>query len=266
MTDHDRTSPAEPMEIEALVQRLESGQVREDDVPRLMGHLLRLSKLKGYANKTEEDVSWELYDRLRKRVEHEDGLVNQRLTWLLVVQGFLFAAFSTVLASERGVEPVTKALVLCLLALLGFNISFSTGHSLHAAFVALIELRETWQTHIQGKPYEKQFPQLLGSKNEKRLLFGAAEMVPLYVMVAWICLGLLAYWSMFVTLLPYKLPPKLDLAYIFIALVVCLCIWGGSKVRKAFKNLKTNVEAHRKAEAKTNPETRKTIAPGNADS
>jgi hypothetical protein len=33
------------------------------------------------------------YERLRAYVQHEDGLINSRLTWSLTVHGFLFAAF-----------------------------------------------------------------------------------------------------------------------------------------------------------------------------
>jgi hypothetical protein len=34
-----------------------------------------------------------LYDRFRSYVEHEDGLINSRLTWSLTVHGFLFAMY-----------------------------------------------------------------------------------------------------------------------------------------------------------------------------
>ena len=36
----------------------------------------------------------ELYESARDQIRHEDGLINQRVTWLLLLQGLLFTAFA----------------------------------------------------------------------------------------------------------------------------------------------------------------------------
>ena len=35
----------------------------------------------------------EKFELGRELIRHEDGLINHRVTWLLVLQGFLFTAF-----------------------------------------------------------------------------------------------------------------------------------------------------------------------------
>jgi hypothetical protein len=37
----------------------------------------------------------EYFELCRELIRHEDGLVNNRVTWLLVLQGFLFTAFAS---------------------------------------------------------------------------------------------------------------------------------------------------------------------------
>jgi len=46
-----------------------------------------------------EDIS-ELYDRIRRKIEHEDHLVNQRLTWLITLHGLLFTAYGFSIGAE----------------------------------------------------------------------------------------------------------------------------------------------------------------------
>lgn len=41
-----------------------------------------------------------LYARLRSKIEHEDSLVNQRLTWMITLHGLLFTAYGFSLSAE----------------------------------------------------------------------------------------------------------------------------------------------------------------------
>lgn len=36
------------------------------------------------------------YEDLSKQIEREDGLVNTRMTWMITLQGFLFAALALI--------------------------------------------------------------------------------------------------------------------------------------------------------------------------
>ena len=46
--------------------------------------------------KTPVDV-FDYYDRIRNYIQHEDGLINSRLTWSLTIHGFLFAIYGILL-------------------------------------------------------------------------------------------------------------------------------------------------------------------------
>lgn len=88
----------------------------------------------------------ELYDLIRKQIQHEDTLVNQRLTWLLYSQAFLFTffytLFTTILKQYEVIEIVLNVLVaisffgviLCLLAI----------GSILGAYKAVKHLRDFW--------------------------------------------------------------------------------------------------------------------------
>lgn len=41
-----------------------------------------------------------LYHRIRAKIEHEDNLVNQRIMWMITLQGLLFTAYGFSLSAE----------------------------------------------------------------------------------------------------------------------------------------------------------------------
>ncbi len=88
-----------------------------------------------------------LYDRLRKQIEHEDGLVNHRITWLLASQGFLFFAYNQV--STAANKPGHFKITLLLIAALGLAITLSIFLSILAAFDSLKNLRASWKYSCQ---------------------------------------------------------------------------------------------------------------------
>jgi hypothetical protein len=48
----------------------------------------------------EEQEAINFYSKCRSQNEHEDGLVNQRLTWLMTLQGLLFTAYGFSMSAE----------------------------------------------------------------------------------------------------------------------------------------------------------------------
>jgi hypothetical protein len=82
------------------------------------------------------------YTEMRRYVEHEDELMNSRLTSSLTVHGFLFAAYGLVLSKyispEMGAEPQALLFtVLAVVALTGAEISFSSQKAIVAGFNAI---------------------------------------------------------------------------------------------------------------------------------
>ena len=96
-----------------------------------------------------EIVDWR---RVRSVIEHENSLVNNRITWLLVSQGFLFAAYGTLLAGWGKAElkigaGTFVALLLALFAISAY-ICVSTGIVLAAA-VKHIKFTQCWWYKIK---------------------------------------------------------------------------------------------------------------------
>lgn len=100
-----------------------------------------------------------LYTNLRSSTEHEDTLISQRLTWLLTIQAFMFAAYGFIVQGlvEEAHDPLpavkadialfadSAALSLGLIVILT-NMVFcrKVGISIDAAKMALTGLRAIW--------------------------------------------------------------------------------------------------------------------------
>src|SRR3954452_6090771 len=50
------------------------------------------------------DSGLKVYDLFRRYIEHENHLVNQRLTWLLTIHGFLYATCGLVLQKKVEID------------------------------------------------------------------------------------------------------------------------------------------------------------------
>lgn len=68
--------------------------------------------------------------QLRERLQHEDTLINQRFSWLLVSQAFLLTAFA---GSFRMVQDPFRLIFLCFICFIGAFMSGAIGWSLFSA-------------------------------------------------------------------------------------------------------------------------------------
>lgn len=104
----------------------------------------------------------ESIETIRRRLEHEDNLVNQRLSWILTSQAFLLTAYAillnapAVLRSE--VHQQHHALLLRLIPLSGVLTVLLIWLAIGAALLAMRDLRACAATHpgfgsatIQGR-------------------------------------------------------------------------------------------------------------------
>jgi hypothetical protein len=106
------------------------------------------------------------YERMRGYVEHEDELINSRLTWSLTVHGFLFAAFGFLagkvvdlmlelykpheLAAAQQLKLIVLALIGLLLgvAIIGAAVGYLSREAIAAAHNAIQHLLAV--VHGQG--------------------------------------------------------------------------------------------------------------------
>jgi hypothetical protein len=107
-----------------------------------------------------------IYDMFRDYVKHEDTLVNVRLTWVLAIQGFLFAAYGVTFSkkldilqkiADLGYFRVTKDLthaiteiqaILAVIAFVGALISFFGWISINAAHEAVRNIENIFRQNI----------------------------------------------------------------------------------------------------------------------
>jgi len=131
------------------------------------------------------------FDVARELIRHEDGLINNRVTWLLVLQGLLFNAFVGGVGLFFGKLPsqqVPAGLVLAGLSVigaLGIVTNIITLNVIGIAFQQMGKVHEWWtKTGLSSK-----FPPLSGRLGTGwfYFLFSAGRM-PLVLIAAWVLL------------------------------------------------------------------------------
>lgn len=134
----------------------------------------------------------ERYQVFRSRIEHEDNLVMQRLSWLMASQSFLFTAYaivsnalSTAIASNSGKVFVSRLSTLedivPIVALLNSLLIFV---SIIAALIAIKQLRREYY----GRPGNLQGMALQTSRMTRVLGFSAPVLLPLLFLSVWLYL------------------------------------------------------------------------------
>jgi hypothetical protein len=131
------------------------------------------------------------FDVARELIRHEDGLINNRVTWLLVLQGLLFNAFVGGVGLFFGKVPPRLApagLVvagLTVIGVLGIVTNVITLNVIGIAFQQMARVQEWWtRTGLSEK-----FPPLSGRLGTGwfYFLFSAGRM-PFALIAAWLLL------------------------------------------------------------------------------
>ena len=121
------------------------------------------------------DNAQRTYEMLRKQIEHEDELINQRLQWLLTTTTILFAGLGLFNKTDNQIWPFIQFIIPSL----GFLISFLCLCAIYSANENLHTLESHWTD-------TKKFPPIMGKangfSNAKITFYG----IPIAVCVAWI--------------------------------------------------------------------------------
>jgi len=105
-------------------------------------------------NSTESEIP-----KLLDSIRHEEGLIHNRLTWMLQIQGFLFAAISFA-ATQQTQERYPH--LFKTTAIVGMSIAFLTLLGISAAYIAIGQARRLHSTQIFGGSH---FAKWLGRTN-----------------------------------------------------------------------------------------------------
>lgn len=122
------------------------------------------------------------YDTIRSMIHHETTLRNNRLTWMLALQGFLFAAY--------GVLWCKSLLAIIVVGLTGLCTSLSICFGLNICSKAIDTLNKLGpqENDIQrGK-----WPPVIGHCQKKYRFFLPWKVLPLWFAGVWILLLLIA--------------------------------------------------------------------------
>ncbi len=143
----------------------------------------------GPATKSPDDISFlDWYRLYRSRVEHENNLIIQRLSWLVTAQAFLFTAYAittselTNMASKSASVFLEQAVLLFrfipLVAIFNALLIYS---GILGALKAIHELRHAYQAKVKSNGKS-----LIQTSTTARLLGMAAPVVlPLLFVVVW---------------------------------------------------------------------------------
>ena len=144
-----------------------------------------------------------LYTRLRKQVEHENSLYNQRIVWLITMQAFLFASIGFFLqakvaagAEKYGPQIDAFTALVCVVGLLVALISWRT---LANSRGVLRRLGKVWDKQAASFPPELDayYPHISGGDGKSTpAVFLRSGNLPLLFAISWIVGGtiLLEQW------------------------------------------------------------------------
>lgn len=106
-------------------------------------------------------VAWKL---ARSAIEHENSLVNQRMTWFLTGQAFLMTAFFLIVVADiKGTGVLVKqfaSVLLLVIGVYGAYLSLITYEGLNRAFIATSRITEGYNNLRLGNMFDPIVPPL----------------------------------------------------------------------------------------------------------
>jgi hypothetical protein len=129
------------------------------------------------------------YQIVRSQIEHEDNLINQRLSWFVASQSFLFSAYAILLsaASQGRLQRfVTQQEILFfLIPLVAIGVSILIYITVIAAMLAMANLRRLLKNHLDDTAL---LPPVQGHRQTFLLGQATPILIPFLFMISWIVL------------------------------------------------------------------------------
>jgi hypothetical protein len=125
----------------------------------------------------------DVYEAYRDYLKHEDNLINNRMTWLILSQSFFFTTYALAISrlSDSTGETNTKIeTFLNSVAVLGIIVGLATFLSILSALKAIEGLKLRWKDHAFSETSENakfikekaRLPDLTGGGNSFAATFG----------------------------------------------------------------------------------------------
>jgi len=159
-----------------------------------------------------EDRAITLYEIYRDYIEHEDTLLNVRMTWFLTTQAFLFSSYA--LLNQDKIKSNTfyfvdsinamldriitfhfcfNIIIMMLICFFGYFTARRSFISIRATSLAIESLKEKWEKDILQGNNHPDLPKLTGGGSERAAYEGwaAAAFLPRAAMVIWVLIAFL---------------------------------------------------------------------------
>jgi hypothetical protein len=167
-------------------------------------------------------VDWE---RVRAQIQHEDALINHRITWLIQINAMLLAAFAAGVwfkdpgrANQLSPEQTTLSLLLIIILSFGLLVSVVTVRSVKLANDQIDHLYKWWTERVKGE--KELHPKLIGvPKRSVDRVFRYSYVVPAAFAVLWLALAFASFYNYLI-----KLQMMRDWLYAIIIVVLLLML------------------------------------------
>lgn len=141
--------------------------------------------------------SWaDVYRLYREQIDHEDDLVNQRLSLLVASQSFLFTAYAIVLnGSTTGMQSMfafQHRVVFWSIPIIATCLCWFIGRSITAAMAAMSHARARWSDYRATGAIPEYAPEIQGSDHIRRLGQLAPRFLPHVFIAVWTSLYVVA--------------------------------------------------------------------------
>ena len=135
--------------------------------------------------------SGDMYQLCRSRIEHEDELIVQRLSWLVASQSFLFTAYAITTNALTTLDPKAAGrfldhavLVFRLIPTVAICVALLIYISILAALRAIREIRRLYLS----RPIPADLPPIQTSATTRLLGLSAPLLLPLLFVSVWLVL------------------------------------------------------------------------------
>jgi hypothetical protein len=129
------------------------------------------------------------YQIIRSQIEHEDNLINQRLSWFVAAQAFLFSAYAILLNAPAQVRlqrfATQQEILLSLIPLVAIAVSILIYITVIAALLAMANLRRLLKNHMEDSAL---LPPVQGYRQTFLLGQATPILIPFVFMSSWIVL------------------------------------------------------------------------------
>lgn len=128
----------------------------------------------------------QLAEYYRALIAAEQALVNNRMTWMMTFQGFLFAAYAVAMANDN--DPNAKSALLIVIPITGILVAGIAILGLMAAHNAISQIKASVTKSNLPEPWCQPF----SNQNTSNLGRTVAYAFPIILILTWVivcCLG-----------------------------------------------------------------------------